>query len=86
MYIELHKPGAKSKEKLPFPPLLKIIRTPAFIGLLFAHISNNWGMFVIMKMMPTYLNNIHHISLKTVSVFLLNLDYTVLFIYLRCRE
>lgn len=69
MYIEQYKPDANSIEKLPFPPILKIIKTPAFIGLLFAHISNNWGMFVIMKMIPTYLNNIHHIPLKTVSIF-----------------
>ena len=67
MYIESNKPVAKSKEKLPFPPVWQIIRTPAFIGLLVTHVGNNWGIFVIMTMMPTYLNNIQHISLKSVS-------------------
>ena len=65
--------------KPPFPPLLKIFTTPAFIGLLLTHIGSNWGSFIIITLIPTYLNNIQHVSLKSVSYFsflkfLLNLD------------
>jgi len=50
--------------------LTKIVidpRTPAFIGLLITHMGNNWGSFIIGTEMPTYLNNIQHVSLKQVS-------------------
>jgi hypothetical protein len=43
------------------------LRTPAFIGLLITHIGNNWGSFIISTEIPTYLNNIQHVSLKEVS-------------------
>jgi hypothetical protein len=67
MYIQQHYSRGSDATKLPFPPILKIVTSPAFIGLLITHIGNNWGIFIIMTMMPTYLNNIQHVSLKSVS-------------------
>jgi sugar phosphate permease len=68
-YIESsfpHKPKSEDT-KLPNPPFRKIITSIPVYALMFTHIGNNWGMYTLLTEIPTYLNDIQHISLKSVS-------------------
>ena len=66
-YILQSTAGNKNTQKVPFPPLKKIFTSLPFIGLVLTHIGNNWGYFIIATEVPSYLNNIQHVSLKIVS-------------------
>jgi phage-related holin len=51
--------------------LQAIATTPAFLALVAVHFANNWGLYALLTEIPTYLNNIQHFSLTTVSFQLL---------------
>ena len=77
-YIEFHIASRNEGRQLPFPPFASILRTPAFLALVAVHFGNNWGLFMLLTKIPTYLNNIQHFSLKTVSTRLFQCDQMVL--------
>ena len=68
-YIEYHLDGVvkSTDKKLPHPPILKILTSIPFYALLITHIGNHWGIYTLLSEAPTYLNNIQHIPLKSVS-------------------
>lgn len=57
-------------EKLPFPPLRKIFACRAYWALQITHIGGTWGMFTLLTAVPTYLNNIQHVTLAEVSIYM----------------
>jgi hypothetical protein len=66
-YIEYHIPSRNEGTELPFPPVIQMLKTPAFLALIVVHFGNNWGLYTLLTEIPTYLNNIQHFSLTTVS-------------------
>ena len=54
-------------EKLPGPPMVKIITSVPVIATIATAWGHAYGFYTILKMTPTYLNNIHHISIQNVS-------------------
>ena len=54
-------------EKLPRPPILKMLTSVPVIASIVTALGQNYGFYTILKMTPTYLNNIQHISLRNVS-------------------
>ncbi len=66
-YIESHIPPRSPDQALPFPPILLMLQTPAFLALIAVHFGNNWGLYTLLTEIPTYLNNIQHFSLTTVN-------------------
>ena len=65
-FILQNTTGNEVSQKVPFPPLKKIFTSLPFIGLVLTHIGGNWGYFIISTEIPSYLNNIQHVSLKIV--------------------
>jgi hypothetical protein len=55
-------------DALPFPPFHKIFLNKAYWALQIAHIGGVWGTFTLLTAVPTYLNNIQHVTLRQVSV------------------
>ncbi len=64
-YIEANLQTDKM-EKLPFPPLRKIAVSKAYWALQITHVGGVWGTFTLLTGVPTYLNNIQHVSLSEV--------------------
>ena len=54
-------------EKLPPAPILKILTSVPVLANIVTALGQNYGFFTILKMTPTYLNNIQHISIRNVS-------------------
>ena len=54
-------------EKLPRAPILKILASVPVIANIVTALGQNYGFYTILKMTPTYLNNIQHISIRNVS-------------------
>ena len=54
-------------EKLPRAPILKILTSVPVIASIGTALGQNYGFYTILKMTPTYLNNIQHISIQNVS-------------------
>ena len=52
--------------KLPRVPILQIITSVPVIANIFTALGQNYGFYVILKMTPTYLNNIQHVSIQNV--------------------
>ena len=60
----------KSSSKLlkkPPAPLFQIITSVPVIANILTALGQNYGFYTILKMTPTYLNNIQHISIENVS-------------------
>lgn len=70
-YIEANV-STKKLEKLPFPPLREIFASKAYWALQITHIGGTWGTFTLMTAVPTYMNNIQHVTLIEVSVSMLS--------------
>ena len=66
-YILQNTTCHQNARQVPFPPIKKIFTSLPFYGLLMTHIGYNWGYFIIATEIPSYLNNIQHVSLKIVS-------------------
>ena len=62
---------ADKLKKLPFPPFKKIFTSRAFWALQIAHIGGTYGFFTLITAGPTYLKNIHHVTLHQVTCSLL---------------
>ena len=60
-------PSASHGSKLPRAPLLKIITSVPVIATILTALGQNYGFYTILKMTPTYLNNIQHVSIENVS-------------------
>ncbi|OQV12807.1 Sialin [Hypsibius exemplaris] len=58
------KPIKPIEEKPPVP-CLAILKTVPIWALLVAEFGHNWGFYVLLTNLPTYLNNILHFSLKS---------------------
>ena len=54
-------------EKLPPPPIWRIITSVPVIANIVTALGQNYGFYTILKMTPTYLNNIQHISIQNVG-------------------
>ena len=65
-FIEANIKSRNEGSNLPFPPLLEIFKSPAFLCLIFVHFGHNWGNYTLLTEIPTYLNNVQHFSLKAV--------------------
>ena len=55
------------KKDLPFPPIRHIMNTPAFLALAVVHFGQSWGYITLMTEIPSYLSNVHHYSISSVS-------------------
>ena len=66
-YIEHHTVKGGRSEKLPFPPFKHIITSPAVLSMIFCQMGIAWGGYLLMTGIPTYLDNIQHYEIKTVS-------------------
>jgi sugar phosphate permease len=55
--------------KLPPAPILKILTSGPVLANIFTALGQNYGFYTILKMTPTYLNNIQHISIRNVSAY-----------------
>ena len=60
------KPSSK-RLKLPRAPLLKILTSVPVIANILTALGQNYGFYTILKMTPTYLNNIQHVSIENVG-------------------
>ena len=69
-FIEESIPPKKQGEKLPLPPWKEMLTSKAVWAISVAHTLNNYGLYTILSMIPTYLNNIQHYSLSSVSSFI----------------
>ena len=55
-------------KKLPFPPFKKIFTSQAYWALQIAHIGGTYGFFTLITCGPTYLKNIHHVTIQQVQL------------------
>lgn len=55
-------------------PWRQILSSPAVWAVLAGHVSSNWGMYQLLTMMPTYLDNVLRFNIKT-SGFVLMIPY-----------
>ena len=52
--------------KLPSPPIRDMLKSMPFWALLGTHVAQMWGYYTLLALIPTYLQNIQHFSLKSV--------------------
>ena len=57
----------EDSRKKPKIPLKAIFTSVPFYAILIAHCCQNWGFYTLLTEMPTYLKNILHFNIKTVS-------------------
>ena len=55
-------------DKLPRAPILKILTSVPVIANIVTALGQNYGFYTILKMTPTYLNNIQHISIRSQGI------------------
>lgn len=77
---ELH-PGISEEEKALIrkdaapltateaPPWGRLLRSPSVWAIIIAHFASNWGTYVLLAWMPTYVNKGLHIDFGTVGVY-----------------
>jgi len=53
-------------EDRPPPPWRSIATSPPFLALVAAHVGQNWGLYTLLMMAPSYLAGIQHLSLEQV--------------------
>ena len=53
--------------KLPIPPYKKIFTSIPILATIITAMCQNYGFYTLLTMTPTYLNNIQHFSLESVS-------------------
>ena len=53
--------------RLPTPPIKAMITSLPFWAIMIAHIGQNWGFYTLLTEIPSYLQNIQHFSLQSVS-------------------
>lgn len=63
----VHEQQEGKRRNLPPPPFLAFLKSPPFWAVLFAHVGHNWGFYTLLTEIPTYLQNIQHFSLQSVS-------------------
>ncbi len=54
--------------KLPIPPYGKILTSLPFWACVITFVCSGWGFYTLLTEIPTYLNNIQHISLTAVRL------------------
>lgn len=69
-YIEASIPAVSAADKKLFPDLKKLATSLPFLSIVIYHMAHNYGFYALMNGVPTYLNNIHHFSLKQVKCLL----------------
>ena len=69
-YIEKSLAQNSSSDPSKFPPFTEIFTTPAFLALIISHFGHDWGFYTLLTETPTYLNNVQHFSLTSVSLIL----------------
>ena len=67
-----------SDETLPRAPILEMLTSVPVIANIVTALGQNYGFYTILKMTPTYLNNIQHISISNVSSKINQLTYYLL--------
>ena len=53
----------------PPPPLLVLLRTPAVWAIIVCHFCANWGSYVLLAWMPTYINKGLGVDFESVGIF-----------------
>ena len=53
--------------KLPIPPYKQIFTSIPLVATIITAMCQNYGFYTVLTMTPTYLNNIQHFSLESVS-------------------
>ena len=53
--------------RLPTPPIKAMLTSLPFWAIMIAHIGQNWGFYTLLTEIPSYLQNIQHFSLQSVS-------------------
>jgi hypothetical protein len=66
LYIESNTQS--SKGNLQAPPFKSILRSVPFWAMVVTFFGYSWGFFTLISEIPTYLNNIQHIPLSSVSL------------------
>ena len=61
--------NSSNVEKFPPAPILKILSSGPVLANIVTALGQNYGFYTILKMTPTYLNNIQHISIRNVCVY-----------------
>ena len=61
-------PTGENGEKLPPPPLKHIFTSIPMLALTISHMGQNWGFYTLLTEIPTYLSDILHFSLQSVSM------------------
>lgn len=59
--------GSQSTEAAPRPPLLAFLASPAVWAIIVGHFCNNWGGYVMLTLLPTYLNTQLGVELDSVG-------------------
>ena len=59
---------SRSSNGTPAPPIKAILTSVPFWALTIVHVGHNWGNYALMTGLPTYLDNIQHFALSTVSL------------------
>ncbi|BFG03523.1 putative inorganic phosphate cotransporter [Drosophila madeirensis] len=72
-YIESLTGSNSSSQSMPVP-WIAIFKSPAFYGLLAGHCGFAWGFYTLLTQMPTYMNKVLHLDVKS-NAFLSSLPY-----------
>jgi ACS family sodium-dependent inorganic phosphate cotransporter len=56
-------------QESPPPPLLRLLRTPAVWAIIVCHFCANWGSYVLLAWMPTYINKGLGVDFASVGIF-----------------
>ena len=50
-------------------PYMKLLRSPAVLGIIAAHFCHDWGWYVMISWMPKYYSEMHHTHIQQASFF-----------------
>ena len=69
-YVKANVAHSTGRKDLPFPPLSKIVTNSAYFAILAASMAHTWVSYTLLTSTPTYFNNIQHLSLEMVIIYL----------------
>ena len=67
IYINSNTRTTTTMISLPRAPIMKILTSVPVLATIFTALGQNYGFYTILKMTPTYLNNIQHVSIRNVG-------------------
>jgi hypothetical protein len=79
LYIKSTAEFTESNGEVPLPPLKTMLTSVPIIALYTVQLSNSWGYYTVMTSLPTFLNDVHGLSLEQVQQQIRNLVYSILY-------